>query len=55
MYQIIHYLDENENDIYQSWLDFEIGQQRLRLSVVLLVLSLDYLATASHCGMEYLN
>jgi putative addiction module killer protein len=21
MYQIIHYLDENENDIYQSWLD----------------------------------
>lgn len=21
MYQILHYLDENENDIYQSWLD----------------------------------
>lgn len=21
MYQIIHYLDENENDVYQSWLD----------------------------------
>ncbi len=21
MYQIIHYLDENENDLYQSWLD----------------------------------
>jgi putative addiction module killer protein len=21
MYQIIHYLDGNENDIYQSWLD----------------------------------
>lgn len=21
MYQVIHYLDENENDIYQCWLD----------------------------------
>jgi len=21
MYQIIHYLDENENDVYQVWLD----------------------------------
>ena len=21
MYQIIHYLDENENDLYQDWLD----------------------------------
>jgi putative addiction module killer protein len=21
MYQIIHYLDENENDLYQNWLD----------------------------------
>lgn len=21
MYEIIHYLDENENDLYQDWLD----------------------------------
>ena len=21
MYQIVHYLDENENDLYQDWLD----------------------------------
>lgn len=21
MYQVIHYLDENENDLYQDWLD----------------------------------